>query len=378
MAGNGSNLDLLYGNRTGGRTVKKRIAWLDFARSLAIFSVVVVHSLEMVYKLEFNDMMKIGEVSLIFRDIVFTFGRTGVPIFLALTGFLLLDRDFSTSDKILKFYKKNLLPLWLTTVIWIVIYFIAGVLKGTMEADFVGLLKDVLFLRTYLMGHMWYMPMIIGMYVALPFVSNAIKNISSKVLAIPYCIVLFLYFVFSLISVLENSFGFDLELERKLDTTFLGGTYGVYIIFGLFCKRGDLKKIKTPVVWAISALGFVFTAFMIWLSNSRGYDFHLWYDFPGIFLASMFAFEGFSRMKLESKAAKLATPLVTQISVVSLGMYFIHKPIINDISSFIVGLGFGRGISLVILVAAAFVSSFVIAFIISKIPVVKKLLLFIK
>lgn len=378
MAGNGSNLDLLYGNRTGGRTVKKRIAWLDFARSLAIFSVVVVHSLEMVYKLEFNDMMKIGEVSLIFRDIVFTFGRTGVPIFLALTGFLLLDRDFSTSDKILKFYKKNLLPLWLTTVIWIVIYFIAGVLKGTMEADFVGLLKDVLFLRTYLMGHMWYMPMIIGMYVALPFVSNAIKNISSKVLAIPYCIVLFLYFVFSLISVLENSFGFDLELERKLDTTFLGGTYGVYIIFGLFCKRGDLKKIKTPVVWAISALGFVFTAFMIWLSNSRGYDFHLWYDFPGIFLASMFAFEGFSRMKLESKAAKLATPLVTQISVVSLGMYFIHKPIINDISSFIVGLGFGRGISLVILVAVAFVSSFVIAFIISKIPVVKKLLLFIK
>lgn len=378
MAGNGSNLDLLYGNRTGGRTVKKRIAWLDFARSLAIFSVVVVHSLEMVYKLEFNDMMKIGEVSLIFRDVVFTFGRTGVPIFLALTGFLLLDRDFSTSDKILKFYKKNLLPLWLTTVIWIVIYFIAGVLKGTMEADFVGLLKDVLFLRTYLMGHMWYMPMIIGMYVALPFVSNAIKNISSKVLAIPYCIVLFLYFVFSLISVLENSFGFDLELERKLDTTFLGGTYGVYIIFGLFCKRGDLKKIKTPVVWAISALGFVFTAFMIWLSNSRGYDFHLWYDFPGIFLASMFAFEGFSRMKLESKAAKLATPLVTQISVVSLGMYFIHKPIINDISSFIVGLGFGRGISLVILVAVAFVSSFVIAFIISKIPVVKKLLLFIK
>lgn len=358
--------------------MKKRIAWLDFARSLAIFSVVVVHSLEMVYKLEFNDMMKIGEVSLIFRDIVFTFGRTGVPIFLTLTGFLLLDRDFSTSDKILKFYKKNLRPLWLTTVIWIVIYFIAGVLKGTMEADFVGLLKDVLFLRTYLMGHMWYMPMIIGMYVALPFVSNAIKNISSKVLAIPYCIVLFLYFVFSLISVLENSFGFDLELERKLDTTFLGGTYGVYIIFGLFCKRGDLKKIKTPVVWAISALGFVFTAFMIWLSNSRGYDFHLWYDFPGIFLASMFAFEGFSRMELESKAAKLATPLITQISVVSLGMYFIHKPIINDISSFIVGLGFGRGRSLVILVAAAFVSSFVIAFIISKIPVVKKLLLFIK
>ena len=81
-------------------------------------------------------------------------------------------------------------------MIWIVIYFVAGVAKGTMEPDYIGLLKDVLFLRTYLMGHMWYMPMIIGMYVALPFVSNAVKNISSKVLAIPFCIVVFLYFIF--------------------------------------------------------------------------------------------------------------------------------------------------------------------------------------
>lgn len=200
--------------------MKKRIVWLDYARSFAIFSVVVIHSLEMVYKMDFADLMKIGEVSLLFRDIVFAFGRTGVPIFLALTGFLLLDRDFSTSEKIIKFYKRNLLPLWLTTVIWIVIYFVAGVAKGTMEPDYIGLLKDVLFLRTYLMGHMWYMPMIIGMYVALPFVSNAVKNISSKVLAIPFCIVVFLYFIFCLIGVFENSFGFDMELEKKLDTTF--------------------------------------------------------------------------------------------------------------------------------------------------------------
>lgn len=111
-----------------------------------------------------------------------------------------------------------------------------------MEPDYIGLLKDVLFLRTYLMGHMWYMPMIIGMYVALPFVSNAVKNISSKVLAIPFCIVVFLYFIFCLIGVLENSFGFDMELEKKLDTTFLGGVYGVYIIFGLFLQTRRFEK----------------------------------------------------------------------------------------------------------------------------------------
>lgn len=98
-----------------GEKCEKRIAWLDYARSIAIFSVVVIHSLEMVYKMDFADLMKIGEVSLLFRDIVFAFGRTGVPIFLALTGFLLLDRDFSTSEKLLSstketFFRFGLLP----------------------------------------------------------------------------------------------------------------------------------------------------------------------------------------------------------------------------------------------------------------------------
>lgn len=358
--------------------MKTRVAWLDYARALAIISVVVVHSLEMVYKLSFDELMKIGEVSLLFRDVVVTFGRIGVPLFLVLTGYLHLDRDFSSGDKIITFYKKNLLPLWLTTEVWILIYFIAGAIQGTMEVDFLVLLRDMLFVKTYYMGHMWYMPMIIGMYVAIPFVSNAIKNISSKVLSIPFCIVVILFFIFSFYNIFQQTFDLDFALERKIDTSFLGGTYGVYIVFGIFCKRGDLKKIKTPFVWLISAFGFAFTVATLWFINKNGYDYHVWYDFPGIFLSSMFAFEGISRINLKGKAASVVNSLATQISVVSLGIYFIHKPLINDINNDIISLGFGRGITLVILVAVVFVLSFVIAFILSKIPVVKKILLFIK
>lgn len=358
--------------------MKNRVAWLDYARALAIISVVVVHSLEMVYKLDFNELMGIGEVSIIFRDVVITFGRIGVPFFLALTGYLHLDKDFSSGDKIIKFYKKNLLPLWLTTEVWILIYFIDGVTRGTMEADFCVLIRDMLFVKTYIMGHMWYMPMILGMYIAIPFVSNAIKNISSKVLSIPFIVVVILFFIFSFYNIFQQTFDLDFQLERKIDTSFLGGVYGVYIIFGIFCKRGDLKKIKTPIVWLISAFGFAFTVIALWFINKNGYDYHLWYDFPGILLASMFAFEGLSRINLKGKAASIINPVATQISVLSLGMYFIHKPIINNLNYDIINLGLGRGATLVILVAVTFALSFVIAFILSKIPVVKKILLFIK
>lgn len=358
--------------------MKKRIVWLDFARAFAIFIVVAIHSIERVYDLEYAQLMNIGKVSLLFFDIVVTIGRIGVPIFVAITGYLLLDRDYSSGKKILDFYKKHLLPLWLTTAVWILIYSAVDFAKGTLKTDIFDIIKEVLLLKTYIMGHMWYMPMILGIYVALPFVSNALRNISSKVIAIPFCIVLFLYFGFNLINVLESTFGFDLAFENKLDTSFLGGIYGVYLVFGLFCKRGDLKKIKTPIVWAISVLGSVSTLLMIWTANSHGFDFQLWYDFPGLFFASMFAFEGFSRINTESKVLKAVTPFVTKISVLSLGIYFIHKPIINEVGPVILRLGLGRGISFVIVMAIASVCAFILAFILSKIPFVKKLLLYIK
>lgn len=358
--------------------MKKRIVWLDFARAFAIFVVVAIHSVERVYDLEYAEMMNIGKVSLLFFDIVVTIGRIGVPIFLAITGYLLLDRDYSSGKKILDFYKKHLLPLWVTTALWILIYSAMDFAKGTLKTDAFDIIKEVLLLKTYIMGHMWYMPMILGIYVALPFVSNALKNISSKVIAIPFCIVLFLYFGFCLVNVLQNTFGFDLALENKLDTSFLGGIYGVYLIFGLFCKRGNLKKIKTPIIWAVSALGSASTLLMILVANSRGYDFQLWYDFPGLFFASMFAFEGFSRINTENKALKAITPLIRKISVLSLGIYFIHKPIINELGPVVLRLGMGRGISFVIVMAVTSVSAFVIALILSKIPFIKKLLLYIK
>lgn len=358
--------------------MKKRIVWLDFARAFAIFVVVAIHSIEKVYDLEFAELMNIDKGSLLFYYIVVTIGRIGVPIFLAITGYLLLDRDYSSGKKILDFYKKHLLPLWLTTALWILIYSAVDFAKGTLKEDAFDVIKDVLFLKTYVMGHMWYMPMIIGIYVALPFVSNALKNISSKVIAIPFCIVSLLYFGFNFVNVLEGTFGFNLALENKLDTSFLGGIYGVYLIFGLFCKRGDLKNIKTPIIWAVSVLGSVFTLFMVWTANSRGCDFKLWYDFPGLFFASMFAFEGFSRLNTENKVLKSITPFVSKISVLSLGIYFIHKPIINELVPVMLGIGFERELSFVIVLAVTSVLSFVIALILSKIPFVKKILLYIK
>lgn len=300
-----------------------------------------------------------------------------MPIFFAITGYLLLDRDYSTDQKILSFYKHNLLPLILTSEIWIVIYFIRSVIKSTyvLISD---LILDMLFLKTPPMGHMWYIPVIIGIYIAIPFVSNAIKNLSNKTLLIPICIVLLFCYGSKLYNILAQTYSWEITVSPKLEFGFLGGVYGSYLLFGLLCRRGAFKKIPSIVLIIASAVSFAFCVFTIITTVSHGYEYYIFYDFIGVFVCSMCIFELFSRFSFKSAAAQALGKVFTGLSLISFGMYFIHKPLLDDIKDYVFVLGFPKYINTVLLFCIVFALSAVIAFILSKIPKIKNWLLFIK
>ena len=69
-----------------------RVFWLDVARTIAIIMVVLNHATEHIYKLNINFFEHLSFSSKIFAHMAFTTGRLGVPIFLFLTGYLLLGK----------------------------------------------------------------------------------------------------------------------------------------------------------------------------------------------------------------------------------------------------------------------------------------------
>lgn len=181
---------------------KKRILWLDYARFFAICSVLLVHSSEYAYSMGSEKILKLGLFSSAVRLAAIVAGRLGVPIFLMLSGYLLLDRDYSDTDKIKAFYKRNLLPLVLTTEIWVVIYEIYHLTIDNQKFVLLDFIKDLLFVKDNAFGHFWYMPMIIGLYLVVPFVANAIKNIDLKILAVPLVVLCLAVFGIRTIGVL--------------------------------------------------------------------------------------------------------------------------------------------------------------------------------
>lgn len=74
--------------------------------------------------------------------ISFTIGRLGVPLFLFLSGFLLLQKQINDEKDIFTFYKKNLISLVIANSIWVIIYNIFFVI--TKQNNLVSLIIKII------------------------------------------------------------------------------------------------------------------------------------------------------------------------------------------------------------------------------------------
>lgn len=198
-----------------------RIIWLDYARIFAIICVVITHTTERVYRLNAEILVQSSAHSRIFALSMFTLGRLGVPIFLFLTGYLLLDRDYPR-EKYITFLKRNFCGLLLTTAIWIVLYNLFNAWFYNTPFDVGICLKNLFFVKSTKMSHMWYMPVIIGMYLFIPLVANAFKHTDLDVLYIPLAIVFVYQFILPFINIFLKAKGLE-PFSSLPDFSFAGG-----------------------------------------------------------------------------------------------------------------------------------------------------------
>ena len=153
---------------------EKRIGWMDNARALAILCVVLTHSVESNYYYVLTGSLDACFSSWLFQTVAYFIGRLGVPFFLMLSGALLLGKKHEP----LKFYRRSLLPLLLTSEIWILVY---SILSHVMFGDYLDLeflIRQMLMLERTSFNHVWYLYMILGVYLCVPFLSAAVSGFS--------------------------------------------------------------------------------------------------------------------------------------------------------------------------------------------------------
>ena len=348
------------------KKVKKRVEWIDFVRALAILTVLYIHANDGIFIISSDATLHHTLFSRIFNFASLFIGRIGVPIFLMITGYLLLDRVYN-DERVRQFWEKNCKGLIIVTIIWAIIYAISlqfiTVSSITVNFGEAG---------TLFFSHMWYMPMIIGMYLSMPFVSMALRHFDKKTIWQATIVFTLLAFILPFITTIFDLVGIK-NVAVQYCLGFSGGVYGIYIILGYLIKQGQFKKISSMKLWIITIVSFLICLLFQYYTFKVGYDFRLWYEFPFVLTGSFAIFELCSRMK-----SVKAYPLIIFLSKYSFAVFLVHNLFRLPLLPLVVQLPFTEPVKAIILWILLIIFSYVAVVIIYRIPKFGKYILYMR
>lgn len=367
--------------------MKTRILWLDYLRTISIFLVVLTHILEEVYKLTTEEILINNDISGFLVLNIFNLTRHAVPIFLMISGYLLLSRKYTLKScnkldndteiySCCGFWRNNLLKLFITIEIWIVIYNLFFVLLDKKEFDLIKLIKQMLLIEGCDLSHEWYMYMILGVYIFIPFVSYILDNVELKNLIIPIVITIVVCFLLPTLSVFLETCGIVEPTENpnlpsiasKVELNYSGGVYGIYLLCGYLVKKGVFSKIKSSYLVFVSVACFSIGSIFQWGSFLMDKAYFLWYDFITLLPTSVVVFELFSRCHFEAKSLK---NIIINLSKSSFGIYLIHNLILKLLLNYL-PLNDKLYINVFVYSVITFLLSWLIVNLLRKIPVIGK------
>ena len=231
--------------------IKNRNYSLDLLRVIACYLVIQQHASEFYYIGEGGTVVTGSNTFWI--GIITTLCRSSVPLFVMLSGFLLLPMQ----DKISTFFRKRFTRIVYPFIAWCVLY--AGYYVLSRGDSFSQMALNILHIPVNFgceIGHLWYIYMLIGLYLVTPIISPWLQQASKRELEgylglwiittfLPY-----IHLVYP--EVLGEAFWNDTPLLYYF-TGFIG-----YFILGYYLKRFGYPS--AALSWIILIVGFALSA----------------------------------------------------------------------------------------------------------------------
>lgn len=154
---------------------EKKISYLEAIRCVAIVLVVAIHVVAIpIQNWDSNNMTWYPLYS-----IVYALGNCGVPLFLMISGTLLLNPQKKISFE--KLYKKMMPRILIPLIVYGWIFALMEIYFETHSISF-GMVGKALLrvINRNSWGHLWYLYMLIGMYVFLPVLKYIVEKIPDE------------------------------------------------------------------------------------------------------------------------------------------------------------------------------------------------------
>lgn len=339
---------------------------LEYIRAFSIIAVVTIHTVYMSI-LQYGDTATLSQITR-FRCVM-NLMWWAVPCFLMLSGSLLLNTNRVVSLE--KLWKKYILRM-------LIVLFTFGLVFARMELfisshGVINISQLGLAIRNVLAGeswaHMWYVYCLIGLYLLLPLWKLVADYATDRV--IKY--ILIVMAVCGAALKLTTLFGLELGFYDHISTI-----YPFWFLMGIMWNRGLIRisPIKGTLMIATSSMSILILTVIQEIMN-----------------ISMDAFFGYASVLVivQSIGIYAMIPVATQllckkkivkkfllsIADKSFGIYLIHMVFINitykilGINPFVCENAWG---GLVLILCFNFIISYIVATVLKKVPLVKKLL----
>ena len=327
-----------------------RIVWLDVIRCVAMIMVIGVHCIDPFY---ISPTMRAIPEYTHWAAIYGSLLRPSVPLFVMMTGLLLLPVK---KQPLGKFYKKRIYRVLFPFLIWSVLYsmfpWVTGVLglpkeiigdffcytQGQESQSLIDSLKDVAMIPfnfSHKENHMWYIYLLIGLYLYMPFFSAWIENADRKTkraFILIWIISLFIPYLKEYVAncLFERSgyvFGTDTWNEFGLFYYFAG--FNGYLLLGHYVKKGnDWSLMKTFILCILMfAVGYyiTYTGFSTTASNPNATEteMELFFTFcsPNVLLMTLATFLLLQKVVITNSTVIKVLANMTQCGF---GIYMVH------------------------------------------------------
>lgn len=342
--------------------IKNRNYSLDLLRVIACYLIIQQHASEFYYIGEGGTVVT-GD-NTFWIGIITTLCRSSVPLFVMLSGFLLLPMQ----DKISTFFRKRFTRIIYPFIAWCVLY--AGYYVLSRGDFFSQMALNILHIPVNFgceIGHLWYIYMLIGLYLVTPIISPWLQQASKRELEgylglwiittfLPY-----IHLVYP--EVLGEAFWNDTPLLYYF-TGFIG-----YFILGYYLKRFGYPS--AALSWIILIIGFALSA-GIFCSRIDTVptvpELELSWGFctVNVFLMTLGLFSLIGRLSLKGKNA--TCKLLSDISVKSYGMYLAHILFLNFYYGLFKSISDAAYVTIPLIAVCTFITVYIFVYLLSYLP----------
>jgi surface polysaccharide O-acyltransferase-like enzyme len=352
--------------------LKGRPVYVDLIRTVAIIGVILLHASGqwLITSQEISQLTPLGALRWSVVDIYQSIGVMGVPLFLMLTGALLLQPE--KSESLSTFFKKRWIRIGLPLVFWGAIYFVWVflVLKWPFSIDAViqGILNGPY-------TQFWYIYVLIGLYLLTPILRVIIAHGGQTI--IKYFIVLWLIGT-AILPFFALLTPFTLSSNIFTITGYVG-----YFVLGVYLLSVHIRRSTLAI---LTILGLTLTAFGTYLLVIMGGGTEMYffqeYLSATVILASVMTFLLLLTAKPPSLQQEVKPSnghkLIKLISQNTLGIYFVHVIVLESIQLGYLGFTLNRDtlnpiVEVPLMTVIVLFISLAIMLLLKKIPYLKKI-----